>query len=473
MIPTIFRNFAVLSVGQLATRVLSFFVTIHLTRVLGDEGFGIITFSTGVLIFGTLLIGFGFDALGSREVAREQIAMPELVNTVVGWRLLLVIPAFLGMALFASLATVSDTTKLVLMLYALSLLADAVDLGWAFLGAERMPPVALAETAGQGVLAVLMFWLIRTPEQVVLVPLGFLAGRVIHVTILAITYRRQFTRLRPKLDRPLLRRLLPPALPFAGSRAISMTLANFDIIILGLWLTSTATGHYGAAYRIVWLPIMFVQSYYISIRPTIARAYVTGLEPAMPFVNQSTKFMVAMGLGITVGGIMLAHPIVAFLFLPEFAPAGTPLQILLLTFFLQTANGHYRSLLMSFNHQVTELRINGLAALTNIVLNLLLIPTYEIAGAAFATLVARIVIIGLSYLATRRLIRPVSLIRHLPKPIICAALMALTLGFTPALHLIPRTLLGGSVYLVSLLALRVITLQEIQTTLQTFLPKSQ
>lgn len=470
--PSISRNFAVLSFAQLAIRALGFFVTLHLTRVLGDEGFGIITFSTGVLVYGTLLVGFGFDALGSREVAREQTPLPHLVNTVLAFRLLLIIPAFLGLFLFTQLAAISPTTRLVLLLYTLSLVADAVDLGWAFLGAERMSPVALAETVGQGLFAGLVLWLVRTPEQVVWVPVVFLSGRVIHVLLLALTYQRQIAPIRPRLDRPLLKRLIPAALPLGGTKAVAMTLANFDIILLGLWISSTAAGHYGAAYRVVWLPIMFVQAYYLSIRPTLARAYVTGIEPVMPFVNRSTKFMVAISLGITAGGIVLAKPIVAFLFLAEYAPAGLPLQILLLAFLLQTTNGHYRTLLMSFNHQATEFRIMAAAAATNVILNLLLIPPYGLAGAAFATLIARILIISLSYLATRRLIRPIPLGRHFLKPLLCAAFMVLTLLFTPSLPLIPRVLLGGAIYLISLLLLRVITVQEIQATLQPFLPKS-
>jgi len=138
------RNFAVLSAAQTAGRLLAFAVTVHLTRTLMAEGFGSVAFATSVLAGAALLVDLGFDSLGPLEVARGRVPVPALARNVVALRLLLAVPALAALALFAWLAPVTTATKAVVALYGLSLLANAVDLNWIFLGAERMGVVPVS-----------------------------------------------------------------------------------------------------------------------------------------------------------------------------------------------------------------------------------------------------------------------------------------------------------------------------------------
>lgn len=460
MINRIGQNFMVLTLGQLAGRLMAFLTVVLLTRTLLDEGFGIITFATSVLTYAELVVQFGFDALGPREAARAKTPIPTLAGQVLFIRLLLLLPALVGLYVFTWVADVDATTGVVILLYGVSLLATAVDLNWAFLGDERMRPPAVAEVICLGLILVGVLFLINNPEHVIRVPIIFLTARLLTVGGLGLVFIRTYGGIRFNHSLVELRKLVKDAVPLAGARTVATTLSSFDLVMVGLILTVEAAGHYGAAYRIVWMPIMITQAYFISIRPTIARAYVTGIEPLMPMLYRSTQLMAALAIGVAVGGIILAEPIIVFLFTDTYLPAVRPFQILLLAFLLQTLNGHYRSLLISFDLQGVEFRIMAVVAGLNVILNLLLIRPLGIFGASVATLAARLIVLAASYWAVRRMIRPVPLGRFLPKPLLCAILMAATLFFTDQWHVVIRLMTGGLVYMVALFLSGVVSVSE-------------
>ena len=388
------RNFAVLSAAQTAGRLLAFAVTVHLTRTLLAEGFGAVAFATSVLAGAALLVDLGFDSLGPLEVARGRVPVPALARNVVALRLILAAPALAALALFAWLAPVGTETKAVVILYGLSLLANAVDLNWIFLGAERMGVSAAADLAQQGLIAALAFSLVREPEHLLRMPLIFLAGRVAAVVILAAAARRSWGPLRPALDRALLRDLIPAALPFAGAAAVAVVLTYFDLVLVGLWMGTAEAGLYGAAYRILWLPTMLVTAYLTVLRPSVARRAMAGPASPLSLMGGTAPGVITVGIAAAVAGILFAPALVDLLYGSAYRPAVAPLRLLLLSFALLVISRHYRLVLVASGCQATDLRIMGAAAALNVALNAWLVPRFGLVGAAASNVASEAAILA-------------------------------------------------------------------------------
>jgi O-antigen/teichoic acid export membrane protein len=376
------RNFAVLSAAQIAGRLLAFAVTVHLTRTLMAEGFGAVAFATSVLAGAALLVDLGFDSLGPLEVARGRVPVAALARNVVALRLMLLAPALLAVSLFAWLAPVTTATKAVVVLYGLSLLANAVDLNWVFLGAERMRAAAAADLAQQALIAAGAFVLVREPEHLLRMPLIFLAGRAVGVGLLVVAAGRSWGPIRPALDRALLRSLVPAALPFAGSAAVAVVLTYFDLVLVGLWMGTAEAGLYGAAYRILWLPTLLVVAYLTALRPSVARRAMAG--PASPFamLGRSTPAVMATGIAASAAGILLAPALIDVLYGEAYRGAVAPLRLLLLSFALLVVSRHYRLVLVASGRQALDLKIMAAAAALNVALNVWLVPRFGLVGAA-------------------------------------------------------------------------------------------
>jgi O-antigen/teichoic acid export membrane protein len=398
---TLRRNFLILSAAQTLGRLLAFAVTVHLTRTLRADGFGAIAFATSVLAGAALIVDLGLDSLGPLEVARGRTPVPALARTVIALRLMLAVPALLCLAAFAWLAPIPDGTKAVVLLYGLSLFANAVDLGWVFLGAERMGVAAVADLTQQALIAVAAFTLVREPGHLLRMPLLFLAGRIAAVIWLVVSARRSWGPLGPSLDRALLRDLVPAALPFAGAAAVAVVLTYFDLVLVGLWLGTAAAGLYGAAYRVLWLPTMLITTYLTALRPSVARRTAGGAAPPRRVLGRSAPLVVGLGLACAAAGIALAPAIVEVLYGPSFRAAVAPLRILLLSFAFLVVSRHYRLVLVASGRQATDLRIMGAAAALNVCLNVWLVPRAGLVGAACANVASEAAILAAVLWATR------------------------------------------------------------------------
>ena len=402
--PSVNRNFAILAVGQLLGRLLAFAVTIHLTRALAADGFGAIAFATSVLAYAALVVELGFDSLGPLEVARGQQPVAALAQTVVTLRLLLTGAGFAALAGFAWLAPVGASTRAVMLVYGVSLLANAIDLSWVFLGSAQMQSAAIADIVTQLLQALGAFLLVKQPGDLLRMPTIFLASRALSVAWLAGVFARRYGAFRPRIDPGLVRRLLPATLPFSGANMVGTLLQNFDLVLIGLWLGTRSAGVYGAAYRVVWLPTILFTAYLTALRPLLARGSLEGLGAIQVLLWRPTRFVVAAGVGAALGGILLAQPLVLLLYGTEYREAARPLQILLAAFALLVVSRLYRAVLVAFHHQATDLRIMASAAALNVALNVVLIRPFGLAGAAFATLASEAVILAVSRAVTRRLV---------------------------------------------------------------------
>lgn len=455
------RNFALLSLGELATRLLAFVVTIHISRALGARDFGIIVFVTSVLAYGTACVDLGLPIWGQRESARDATPLSHVAALVTTVRLLAVCPVLLGMLLFGALAGVADGAQRVLLIYGISLVTEAVALDWLFLGAGNVKPVTWSVLLGQASFAILVVSFTRAPTDILLVPTFYLVGQCVTVAIQYYYCPRRF-HLKLRGEWSHIKSTLAAALPFTGTHLVSTTYAHFDVIFVSLALGTVSSGHYGVSYRLLWLTLLLAQSYFTAIGPVIARSYVTGLSAIRDFLEQSVRISVAFMIGVVVGGVLLAKPLILYLFGLEYLPSVLPFQILLVGGFGgMVLTNHQRLLLDSYNYQKVNFLVFLGGTLLNVGANLWLVPRAGIVGAAWALLVSRFAMFAASYVCAWRFVRRVRVEQSLFKPLIAALAMAGVLSVIASWHVALQVVVGGVVYLLGLLALGIVSLSQV------------
>lgn len=455
------RNFAILSASQALSRLLSFLVTIHLGRQLGADGFGALGFAVAALAYGKLIVEFGFDALGPIEVARGRIPLRDLVSNIVTLRLLLSILAIALVVGFSRLAPVPDAARPLLVIYALSLVTDAIDLQWVFLGAETMTPVGVAEIVQQGLLAAGVFAFVWSPGDLMVVPRWFIAGRALAVAFLLIEFVRRHGFFTLGLDRQVISPLVSASLPLSGSMWAGALLHNFDLVLLGLITGAEAAGLYNAAYRILWAPTLVALAYLTALRPPLARAVTSGPEVLLPLLRRSGKLALTFGVGAAIGGVILAEPILLWLFGPSYSEAAGAMRLLMASFAIFPISRLCRSIAVAGGKNRADLSVIAAAAAINVGLNLVLVPTTGVMGAAFATFVSEAFLFGLAARIAWSVAGRLPFAESLAGTLGAGLLLAVSLWLSHPLHAALRVGLGTIVYVTALFALRVLTRQDL------------
>jgi PST family polysaccharide transporter len=204
---------------------------------------------------------------------------------------------------------------------------------------------------------------------------------------LALSYRRFGNgSISWTLDLPLARRILAESWPLVLASSMSLLNMRIDQVFLGKMMDNSTVGFYSAAVRIaeIWLlvPAVFGQVLF----PVIVSAKEKGEEEYRRRIFQIFRIMLALTIPVALGISVFADEIIALVYGPGFAGAGSILSIQIWTgapslFLFVFGQVFYVEKMVR-----THLYAAVFQPISNICLNLLLIPRFGAQGAAVATM---------------------------------------------------------------------------------------
>lgn len=380
----ILRNAGALTAARGVSAVCTFITTVYLARVLEPAGYGILNWGLAFLAYFNFAADLGLGVYATREVARSEDQAWKLTGHVV---LLRFVGSLLTLGVFLAIVFLLDESphfKITVAVLGLSLLARPLELGWVYHGLQRLGVVAVRNVATSIATLVGMFVFVKQPDQTELAAAILVAAVALPNLWLFVTYSREFHRPRFTFDSRLWWSMLVPALPIAASLLLTTINTNLDLVMLGLMRTGTEVGWYAAAYRVLTAATIPWQIVYQAFLPSLSS--VVGNREAMrararPFATS----LYALGLPIAAGGFLLAQDIIG-VFGAEYAPAGVPLELLMLSLAPMYVRVLYGASLIAWDRQWAYTVVLAAGAALNIGLNIALIPSYGIWGAAIATL---------------------------------------------------------------------------------------
>ena len=191
-----------------------------------------------------------------------------------------------------------------------------------------------------------------------------------------------------------------------GASAVNLINYRADTIFIGYFLTAAAVGQYAVAVELgqfFWLIPNAVQT--ITYPATSEYWSKKNYRALHKMVDKSIKYTACILLPIAVGVGIFAESIVSSIFGEGFNSAVLPLRILLVGTALQGATIRaVGSSLTGVGRPDISLKLVTISAVTNIVLNILLIPKFGIAGAAATTTCSLLLTTGLGLFFIRKTI---------------------------------------------------------------------
>jgi O-antigen/teichoic acid export membrane protein len=265
----------------------------------------------------------------------------------------------------------------------LSLLAYAINTDWVFRGLEKMEYVALWEALPRAIWLVGTLLFVRSPEDLLKVPLLRLAGELVTAGLLVAVAWRRYPNSRPSfaLLHPLnIKLVVQEAAPIGLAALLAQVYYNFDTILLGFLKTDAVVGQYSAAYRIVTLLMTGAFLLAATYQPVLARCFAT----------DRTGFSQHLR-GLTAGSLLLG-----------IVPAA-PLAILMGSMPLAYLGIAYTTALIAAGKQRQMMIATAIGAGSNILANFILIPTLGMTGAAIATILSYAIACAAQWRYVRRM----------------------------------------------------------------------
>jgi O-antigen/teichoic acid export membrane protein len=442
------RRFMPLASGEIGARFIAFFATAYLARKLGATAFGEIAFAMALVNHFGNALSVGIGEVGSREVARDPEHAPAHAATGAALRLLLAGLAIIAVLVIAQLLGLDAERRKITWLYALGVIPLALDTGWVYKGLGRTGRVGKSFVLDQVVSLALILMVVHNAAHVIRVPIIQLIGDFVAALFLGIPLLRgEWTR--PTAAR--IKSLANKSRLITGSRMLRTIVLYFDIVLLGILVTSREVGWYSAAYRIVFFVMAILYASHAAFLPEIARS-VDAPGNLGRILSRSVGFALAVTIPFIVGGWLLAAPLMTLVFGGDYQAGAVALQILLVSLFFLAIHAATRNVFLTLDRLGLEAWLVAAGVVVNVALNIMLIPRQGIQGAAIATLAGEIVIMVGAVGALVSLGVRISVRDSLPA-IFSGFVLALVIRVvSPQLPLLLTVALGAAAYTVVILA---------------------
>jgi O-antigen/teichoic acid export membrane protein len=459
------NTFAYLSGTALGRVAVLIFMVLAAQR-LGPAEFGTYGFIVAYLAFFRLVGNLGLTPILSRELARgDRDAQRRIAGTALTLKLGLAAIAIAGAVGVIAIASHDQELVAATAIASIGLVGVVGELYAAFLQAKnRLQLVALAETIQLFVWAIVGAALVLAGWGLTGVVIALVAGNLAQLALLAAAGSRRLP-LRPALDPVLARGLLRQALPLAVMAAFSVVLLRVDVLLLFALRSKEEVGLYTAAVRIAEPVLVLSTAFTASVYPRLSRWYVDDRAMFERVRRLGAKYLLAVIVPVVVAGVLLSEDLVGFLYGPAYATAARPFAILLvaeLFLFLEIFNTY---VLIASDRQSLASAFTIVGGVVNVALNLALIQTLGIEGAAIASLVSYAGYFALQAVhpATRGL--SLTLVGAAVRPALSALALALVVVALKRVAWPVAAIAAPIAYLIALAALRGLSRAELRALL--------
>ncbi|MCA9263250.1 MAG: oligosaccharide flippase family protein [Planctomycetales bacterium] len=387
--------------------VLSFLLTIVLSRTLGATGVGLFFFFNSALRLLAALVAFGLPQYNLRTVAAldahgdhhqaDIIAARSLWFVFFGGGLVM---ALTWMAAGPIAAIVLGDATLVPQLRAACLCAVAfamLRVRCEALKSRGLPQTALLLEFALSPAALIVIcvatWFVKLDLSLSAVLNCFIGATVVAVGLASLTWRQRSQELRlplghPEAHQPLERIPVRTLAVFLVWNLLNALAWAGPYMVLPRFASSGEIGLFGTAHRLIALPSIILVALGSYFAPRFSRCHAQGDIRTNRLQLRRSQLYAALAFLPLFAMFLFAPAELLSVFGPEFREAAPILRVLTIGATINALTGLAADFLNMTHHENYEATITGVSAVSLVVLTVVLGIPYGLMGAAIATTVA-------------------------------------------------------------------------------------
>jgi len=386
------RNAGAIAASSIIGRGVQFAWQLVLAPWLGVSAYGIYGTVGAMMAVAASLANFGMGPIVIRDVSRHPERAGKYLTSTLVLQTLLALVAYIGVNL-AGLAYPGEIQAYV-ALAGISLIIDSLgNLCNDMLLAQERMAVTSAVTVGH--------ILLLTALAAIALLGGFGLTGVYIATITAGAIRMAalwlLVGVRPvwPLDRAIAWPLLVNSFPLALSAFLSLTYQHIDKFMTTAFLGTTGTGYLTAAFVIIFGMVEVLNTtVLLALYPMMSRYYGDGRSPMFGFIVEKLSFfnpLISLPIAVTLS--VYAVEFTSIIYRNTFDQTAGVLRILIWYAVVTMVAAVLSRGLVIQNRQRLLLRLRAAGLVANILLNLALLPTLGVTGAAVASVSAEIFVV--------------------------------------------------------------------------------
>ncbi len=447
--------------GDILSKGFNFLLTIYLTRILGADGFGLVTVAMAYLGYALFFGDFGLYTIGSREIAKVKndrtFSTIEILKARVSLAILVFIFAWFILPIFSSNLDLLTLTRGFLF----ALFAHAFLIEWYFNGKQKYYINAISRIISTAIYAVCAIIFVKSSSDLQELPIFFVTGFIVSAIILLIIASRDKPfRKEKKSDFSNYKRLMKSASSVGSGLLFAQVVQLLPPIMIGIFLSTSEAGLYGAAYRLIIIGMLLDRLFVQLLIPNLAKQWSENKDRTIENMQHTSRVILSSGavlaLFIAIGSSHLS----VFLFGDEFLKSGPIIVSLSLFLFFTFQNTMFSHGLVAIGKDIEFLKATSYGGILAITLIVLSAMYFNAAIVGLAVALGECFIALFCYLRFRK-----SLSFNFIFPLILTLTLGLLIFFGSTLiniDAVIKAMIGSMILVGTLLVFRVLRIEDLK-----------
>lgn len=406
--PSIRKNFLMNAMLTMSSFLFPLITFPYVSRILLPAGTGTVSFATSVVAYFNMFAQLGIPTYGIRACAQVRDDREALTRTAHELLLLNLLMSAISYAVLAvCLITVPRlrAERTLITVISLTIGLTAIGMEWLYKALEQYTYITIRSIVFKLVALIAMFLLVHREEDYIIYG-GITILAASASNILNFIHARRFISMRSVGGYNLRRHWKPVAVFFAMACATTVY-TNLDTVMLGFMTTKVDVGYYNAAVKIKTILVSIVTALGAVLLPRASYYIEHGeMERFREITRKSLRFVLLLASPLMLYFIFFAREGVRLLSGPAYDGAVLPMQLIMPTLLLiGLTNILGLQMLVPLGREKVVLQSEIAGAVTDVILNAILIPRMASAGAAIGTLAAELVVLLVQYFALRDQVR--------------------------------------------------------------------
>ncbi|MEZ7616186.1 flippase [Streptococcus sp. 27098_8_73] len=463
----VLKNYAYNLSYQLLVIILPIITTPYVTRVFSSDDLGIYGYFNSIVTYFILLATLGVANYGTKEISGNR---KEIKKNFWGIYTLQFGAALLSILLYILLCMgISTMQNPVAYILGLSLVSKGLDISWLFQGLEDFRKITARNITVKlvGVSAIFLF--IKSASDLYLYVFLLTAFELLGQLSMWVPAREFIGK--PHFDLGYAKHHLKPIiLLFLPQIAISLYV-TLDRTMLGALASTRDVGIYDQALKLVNILLTLVTSLGSVMLPRVSSLLSKGDHKAVNKMHELAFLIYNLVIFPIIAGILIVNDdFVQFFLGKDFQDARYAISIMIFRmFFIGWTNIMGIQILIPHNKNKEFMVSTTVPAILSVGLNLLFLPKLGYVGAAIVSVLTESLVWGIQLFFTRVYLKEVPIIGSMAKIILASAIMfGILLGsktfihFSPTINVLAFAVLGGIIYLFTILSMKVIDVKELK-----------
>lgn len=424
---SILKNLSYNVILQIVLMILPLISIPYVSRVLGNEGIGIYSFTLSLTQYFIILGSIGLALYGNRQIAYTRDDKELMSRTF--WAILILRVSTTSLALFFYYGLFLNAQDLfyIRMIQSIHIVASMFDITWLYVGLEEFKRIVTRNLLIKMIGLIAIFVFIRSQDDVILYTWINIAMSIGSTLVMWLYVPKLLVKTQVRYKD--VQSHFKPALHLFIPQIASQVYVMLDKTMIGYLSSYEQVGFYTQSDRIIKAVQELIATLGTVMLPRMSYIFSKGDTSQMKtYLNQNLKAVSYVSLPMFFGIVAVAPEFVPWFFGPGYEPVILIMQSVASVLFFISLSSVLGVQYLIPSNRVNEFTLSiVLGAIINLVLNFTLIPKFGALGAVIGTISAEFIVMLVQFIVLRKIVTFSTYFRSLIKYILASVLMVIAI----------------------------------------------